>query len=99
MAHRIALAALGQGVLAMIHFNKAVRCFSRTLAVALASAGIVTATSAEKASAPTCVSWPGAQPPNLGSSNWLRAVDVLSSHEAWAVGEFEPQNGNPTATL
>ena len=99
MTHRITLAALGQGVLTMIHFNKAVRCCSRTLAVALAAAGIVTATSAEKTSAPTCVSWPGAQPPNLGSSNWLRGLDVLSSHEAWAVGEFDPQNGNPTATL
>jgi hypothetical protein len=83
----------------MIHVNKAVRCLSRIFAVALVSAGIVTATSAEKTSAPTCVSWPGVQPPNLGSSNWLRGVDVLSSHEAWAVGEFDPQNGAPTATL
>jgi hypothetical protein len=83
----------------MIHVNKATNYFSRTLAVALVAAGIVAATSAEKSSAPTCVSWPGAQPPNPGSSNWLRGVDVLSAHEAWVVGQFDPQNGDPTATL
>jgi hypothetical protein len=79
--------------------NRAAGRLSRAVAVMMAMAGIMAATSGAKAPAPACVSWPGAQPPNPGSSNWLRGADVLSSHQAWMVGEFDPQNGDPTATL
>jgi hypothetical protein len=53
--------------------------------VAVAPLGIAPA----GASASTCVSWTGVQPPNPGTSfNELAGVAVLSSCNAWAVGDY-----------
>jgi hypothetical protein len=40
-----------------------------------------------------------AQPLNPGSDNKLRAVAVLSSTDVWAVGSYDPLNGDPTSEL
>jgi hypothetical protein len=45
------------------------------------------------ASASTCVSWTGSQPPNPGAdNNDLNAVAVRSACNAWAVGYYAPSN-------
>jgi hypothetical protein len=50
------------------------------------------------ASASTCVSWTGLQPPSPGSaSNGLSGVAVVSSCGAWAVGSYS--NGTTTQAL
>ena len=46
-----------------------------------------------------CAGWTVAQPLNPGSDNRLRGVAVLSSTNAWAVGSYDPLNGDPTSHL
>jgi hypothetical protein len=51
--------------------------------------GALTGIAPAGASAATCVSWTGVQPPNpSSSSNSLSSVAVLSSCNAWAVGDY-----------
>jgi len=49
--------------------------------------------------APGCAGWTVTQPLNPGSDNRLRGVAVLSSTDAWAVGSYDPLNGDPTSEL
>jgi len=51
------------------------------------------------AAAPSCASWTSVQPPSPGTANSLGGVAVLSSGNAWAVGSYDPLNGDPTAQL
>jgi hypothetical protein len=52
------------------------------------------------AAAPSCAGWTDVQPPNPDSyPPSLNAVAVLSSTNAWAVGSYDPLNGDPTVQL
>src|SRR5215471_19043040 len=69
----------------------------RVLAVQPMLAGLLTAGMSGGASASTCVNWTGSQPPNPSSvRNGLQGVAVLSSCNAWAVGDY---NGTARQTL
>jgi hypothetical protein len=73
---------------------------SRTLGVLAAPlvlAGVLAGIAPGGASASTCESWTGLQPPNPGSNNSLNGVTVLSSCNAWAVGYYA--NGGIQSTL
>ena len=60
-------------------------------------AGVVTGTIPAAASAATCQSWSGLQPPSPGAdSNELSGVAVLSPCNAWTVGSFENGGGQQT---
>jgi hypothetical protein len=65
---------------------------NRAVRVALAPlmlAGVLISIGPDVASASTCVSWTGGQPPNVSSAdNELNDVAVLSSCNAWAVGGY-----------
>jgi hypothetical protein len=55
----------------------------------LTMAGAIAAVSPAGASASTCQSWVGPQPPSPGSTaNQLNAVTVISPCDAWAVGSY-----------
>lgn len=70
----------------------------KALAVPLVLAGMLTGLGTGAASASTCVSWTGVQPPSTGTSgNALSSVAVLSSCNAWAVGDYS--NGTADQTL
>src|SRR5258708_28176140 len=61
-------------------------------------AGALTGIASGGASASSCVSWTGVQPPNPSLSvNSLSSVAVLSSCNAWAVGAYS--NGTAGQTL
>src|SRR5579859_7179032 len=60
----------------------------RIFAAALVLAGTVPGVVPAAASAATCPSWSGPQPPSPGDSNQLTGVTVLSPCDAWAVGYY-----------
>ena len=73
-------------------------CGMRIAAAPLAVAAVFTGLGPGTASAATCVSWTGVQPPSPGSSfNVLTGVAVASSCRAWAVGYYS--NGTAFQTL
>jgi len=49
--------------------------------------------------AASCAGWTSVPPPNPGSGNVLNAVAVLSASNVWAVGSYDPVNGDPTTQL
>lgn len=67
---------------------------ARALAVTLMLAGVVTGTIPVAASAATCQSWSGLQPPSPGANgNELSGVAVLSPCNAWTVGSLQNSSG------
>lgn len=92
--------------------TRAVRPRARRGAVAVATvscvaclaglgAAVPAAASASRGNgaAATCGGWTVEQPPNPGFNSSLKGVAVLSSSNAWAVGSFDPLDGDPTARL
>jgi len=79
-----------------MHARLAIRAL-RVLAAVLLLAGALVAAARGAASAATCVSRTGAQPPSLPVSDSLHGVAVLSPCNAWAVGAYN--NGAGSATL
>jgi len=62
-------------------------------------AGVVIVLAPGRASASTCVSWTGIQPPNPGAVSKFRSVAVLSRCNAWAVGSTAASADGPFQTL
>ena len=67
------------------------------LMVPLLAAGALIGLGSGAASAGTCVSWTGAQPPSAGTSGLLQGATVVSSCSAWAAGYYD--NGTANQTL
>jgi hypothetical protein len=81
----------------MTRSRSSVKRLARALAASLMLAGAVTAIAPAAASAATCQSWSGLQPPSPGTdSNQLNAIAVLSPCNAWAVGSFDNGSGDQT---
>lgn len=76
-----------------------VQRLARALAVTLMLAGFATGTVPAAASAATCQSWSGLQPPSPGADgNELGGVAVLSPCNAWTVGSLNNSSGQQRAT-
>jgi hypothetical protein len=74
--------------------RRPVERLARALAVMLMLAGAVAGTIPAAASAATCQSWSGLQPPSPGAAgNELSGVTVLSPCNAWTVGSFNNSSG------
>jgi hypothetical protein len=73
------------------------RRFLRLLIAPLIAAGALIGVGPGAASAAACVSWTGVQPTAPGSPGFLTAAAVVSSCNAWAVGEYN--NGIDYQTL
>jgi len=71
------------------------RCVRVVLAALTLAGGLITIAPGA-ASASTCVSWTGIQPPNPGSDNLLLGVAVLTPCNAWAVGTFSTLTASRT---
>jgi hypothetical protein len=75
------------------HIIRRAGIFTAAAIVAVAPLGIAPA----GASASSCAAWTGVQPPNPGTSfNELTGVAVLSSCNAWAVGDYSSGSGTQT---
>jgi hypothetical protein len=81
----------------MAHSRSAAWRLAKASAVCLMMAGAVTGIAPAAASAATCQSWSGAQPPSPGAdNNQLNAIAVLSACDAWTVGSFDSGSGSQT---